>query len=352
MIAKTLTIPVVDFAGWTSNNSLEHRRAIAHKLIEACQNVGFVYITNHQISPEQLAEAFQWSRKLFDLKLEQKMLAPHPSGFTVHRGYSWPGLEKVSNAMGDEEDAAELTKDMRQISDIKESYEIGSEGNKDQPNQWLPEDVLPGFRRFMTDFYWECHKTAMSIMSAMALGVGLEDEKHFVPTHPGHNNQLRLLHYPPVPAASIESQNSTRMGAHSDWGSITMVFQDDCGGLQIQNPTKPGEFIDVPPLKDAVVMNIGDLMMRWSNDTLKSSVHRVTLPPKQDRFTGDERMTRARYSIPYFVSPEGPTVVECLPSCIDEKHPVKYKPIRWNDYMLMRASMHYEAPPEEAAVSA
>lgn len=85
----------------------------------------------------------------------------------------------------------------------------------------------------MTDFYWECHKTAMSIMSAMALGVGLEDEKHFVPTHPGHNNQLRLLHYPPVPAVSIESQNSTRMGAHSDWGSITMVFQDDCGGLQV-----------------------------------------------------------------------------------------------------------------------
>lgn len=119
MIAKTLTIPVVDFAGWTSNNSLEHRRAIAHKLIEACQDVGFVYITNHQISPEQLAEAFQWSRKLFDLKLEQKMLAPHPSGFTVHRGYSWPGLEKVSNAIGDEENAAELTKDLRQVSDIK-----------------------------------------------------------------------------------------------------------------------------------------------------------------------------------------------------------------------------------------
>ena len=134
----------------------------------------------------------------------------------------------------------------------------------------------------MTEFYWECHKTAMSIMSAMALGVGLDDENYFIPTHSGHNNQLRLLHYPPVPAANIERQTSTRMGAHSDWGSITMVFQDDCGGLQvsnyfwriaslqadrfqIENPNKSGEFIDVPPLKDAVVMNIGDLMMRWSN---------------------------------------------------------------------------------------
>ena len=90
----------------------------------------------------------------------------------------------------------------------------------------------------------------------------------------------------------------------------------------------------------------------WGSDTLKSSVHRVTLPPKQDRFTGDERMTRARYSIPYFVSPEGPTIVECLPSCTDEKHPVKYEPIKWNDYMLMRASMQYEAPPQDVALSA
>ena len=131
----------------------------------------------------------------------------------------------------------------------------------------------------------------MSIMSAMALGIGLKDEDYFIATHPGHNNQLRLLHYPPVPAANVESQTSTRMGAHSDWGSMTMVFQDDCGGLQvhglldqgsplwadslqIENPNRPGEFIDVPPMKDAVVMNVGDLMMRWSNGRSRSTARR------------------------------------------------------------------------------
>ena len=113
------SIPVVDFRGWTSAASPEQRQAIAQKLIKACQDVGFVYITNHHLPPERLAQAFEWSKKLFDLKLEQKMLAPHPSGFAVHRGYSWPGLEKVSNAMGDEEDKAELTKNLRQISDVK-----------------------------------------------------------------------------------------------------------------------------------------------------------------------------------------------------------------------------------------
>ncbi|KAL2059081.1 hypothetical protein ABVK25_000373 [Lepraria finkii] len=351
MTAETSSVPIVDFAGWDAKATPEQRRNTAKQLTEACRNVGFVYIINHNVGSEKLAQAFDWSKKLFDLPMEQKMLAPHPSGFTVHRGYSQPGLEKVSNAMGDEDDA-ELTKKLRQISDVKESYEIGSESNSDQPNQWLPEDVLPGFRRFMKDFYWQCHQTPETVLSAMALGIGLSDQNHFRPTHPGHNNQLRLLHYPPVPAADIEKQLSTRMSAHSDWGSITMLFQDDCGGLQIENPHKSGEFIDVPPLKDAIVMNVGDLMMRWSNDFLKSTVHRVTLPPKQDRFTGDERMTRARYSIPYFVSPEGQSVVECLPSCADEKHPVKYKPIVWDDYRLMRASVQYEDPTKETAVSA
>lgn len=119
MAAETSSIPVVDFAAWSSDASLEQRKTIAHKLIEACQNVGFVYITNHHVSPKRLAQAFEWSKKLFDLKLEQKMLAPHPSGFTVHRGYSWPGLEKVSNVMGDEDNTADLTKNLRQISDVK-----------------------------------------------------------------------------------------------------------------------------------------------------------------------------------------------------------------------------------------
>lgn len=284
MTAEASTIPIVDFAGWQSHASEEKRAQIAAKLAEACRNVGFVYIINHSVSPEKLEEAFTWSKKLFDLELKQKMLAPHPSGFAVHRGYSWPGLEKVSNAMGDEADAEDLKKNLRQISDVKESYEIGSEGNKDQPNQWIPEDVFPGFQNFMSEFYWDCHKSAMSILSAMALGVGIKDENYFVPMHSGHNNQLRLLHYPPVPAANIENQSSARMGAHSDWPTITLLFQDDCGGLQvsyyrssivnthvtltspkIENPHKQGEFIDVPPLKDAIVMNVGDLLMRWSN---------------------------------------------------------------------------------------
>ena len=123
MTAEAPSVPVVDFAGWTSDASIMQKKAIADQLIDACRTVGFVSIINHQLSPDRLAHAFEWSKKLFDLKVEQKMLAPHPSGFTVHRGYSWPGLEKVSNAMGDEDDTADLTKKLRQVSDVKVSIE-------------------------------------------------------------------------------------------------------------------------------------------------------------------------------------------------------------------------------------
>ena len=117
MDAATSGIPIVNFAGWASA-SAEQKSRIATQLVVACRNVGFVYIINHQVSPDRLAQAFRWSEKLFSLKREEKMLAPHPNGSAVHRGYSWPGLEKVSNAVGDEDDP-ELTNKLRQVSDIK-----------------------------------------------------------------------------------------------------------------------------------------------------------------------------------------------------------------------------------------
>lgn len=113
----TSSIPIVDFGEWESS-SLGQKRLIAAQLIGACQSIGFVYIRNHEIPPARVAEAFSWSQKLFDLSSGEKKLAPHPDGSAVHRGYSWPGLEKVSNLMGDEEDA-HLAKEMRQVADVK-----------------------------------------------------------------------------------------------------------------------------------------------------------------------------------------------------------------------------------------
>ena len=114
-----MTVPIVDFSTWSPSVSPEAKEAVAAQLVDACRKVGFVTITNHSVSSERLAQAFAMSKKLFDLPKETKMLAPHPPGFAVHRGYSWPGLEKVSNAMGDEDDKEGLKDELRSVSDIK-----------------------------------------------------------------------------------------------------------------------------------------------------------------------------------------------------------------------------------------
>ncbi|KAI0842569.1 thymine dioxygenase [Hypoxylon sp. FL0890] len=344
-------IPVLDFSAW-STGSINDKKHIARELTDACRRVGFVYIVNHGVPSTLLEEAFGWSKKLFALPKETKMLAPHPPGPSVHRGYSWPGLEKVSQDIikdGDEAKEAEN----RKISDYKESYEIGSEDLDLQPNVWLPEYVLPGFRDFMMEFYWTCFGAAKELLRALAIGIGLEDEDFFLRFHSGENNQLRLLHYPPVEAEKLSSNAVARMPAHSDWGTITMLFQDDCGGLQVEHPNEQGHFIDATPIKNALVMNVGDLLMRWSNDFLKSTLHRVTLPPIQDKPQVDGKLTtKPRYSIPYFVSPDPKAIIECLSVCMDENHPVKYEPVVQEEYRRMRARGQYaEAPSAPVTVS-
>lgn len=157
------------------------------------------------------------------------------------------------------------SRDDHVLNKRQESYEVGSEANNEQPNVWIPDKVLPGYKEFMMEFYWECSKASHRILAAMGTGLRLGDPEFFLKFHSGHNNQLRLLHYPPIPAADLQDGTSARMPVHSDWGSITLLFQDDCGGLEIERPDAPGHFMKATPYKNAMIVNVGDLLMRWSN---------------------------------------------------------------------------------------
>ncbi|KAI9048455.1 hypothetical protein LZ554_007291 [Drepanopeziza brunnea f. sp. 'monogermtubi'] len=328
-----LEIPLVDFSPYLYPTSTPSQRlGTAEELVQACHDVGFVTLANHGVSSALLGEAFAWSKRLFNLSMEEKMLAPHPVGWSVHRGYSWPGLEKVTQ----DESVEREGKDVR---DCKESYEIGHPGNQTQPNIWMPPEVLPGFEEFMGIFYETLSATALLILEALALGLGLSDPGKFLKPHSGMNNQLRLLHYPLIAARELEEGSSARMEAHSDWGSTTLLFQDECGGLEVQR--KDGGWRSVVPVEGALVMNIGDLLMRWSNDYLKSTLHRVVLPPLNDRFTGPERMTRARYAIPYFVAPDENTLVEVFKESTNVKNPAKYEAVTQKEYTAKRARLQY-----------
>ena len=168
---------------------------------------------------------------------------------------------------------------MECLSAAQESYEIGSEDNPPQPNIWLPEEVLPGYRAFTTKFYWHLEKAAKIIIEAIALGLHLaKDEKaEFIQLHSGHNNQLRLLHYPSIEVEKLRQQVMGRMPPHQDWSSFTFVFQDDVGGLELEDPRDRGSFIPAKPIPGACILNVGDMLQRFTNGTYLVHISQVKL---------------------------------------------------------------------------
>ncbi|KAK2760819.1 hypothetical protein FQN54_002057 [Arachnomyces sp. PD_36] len=308
-----LEVPVVDFANWRQADP-EERLRIAKDITTACQKLGFVHIINHAIPPEVLNEALSWSKGFFDLPAEEKLKAPQADNPSILRGYS-------SQVINDKHDRG-LPNSLEEVTDFKERYDMGSDEDKDQPNVWIPEQTLPRFRPFMNKFYWECFGIAGDILRAIALGLGLEDQEHLIKHHGGNNNRLELLHYPPASAETL------RIPKQTDWGTMTMRYQGDYSGLEIEDIDSPGTFIPVPPVKNAIMLNIGDVLQRWSNDQLKSTPYRVTLAPRSDR-----------YAILYLLTPDPEVVIECLPGCGGPDNPPKYHPITQSQYYRVRSKM-------------
>ncbi|KAH9936297.1 thymine dioxygenase [Fomitopsis serialis] len=323
-------ISIVDFAPFLDGSN---KQAVADAMIESFKAIGFVYVVNHGLPKEKIDDMFGWSKQFFALPLETKMLAPHPPSGKHPRGYSPPGLEKVSQHVYDEN---ELDKIRTRAPDVKESYEVGREDDP-MANIWLPDGMLPGFKEASLDFFWTCREVQLTILRALSLGLNLEED-YLEKCHTAVDNQLRLLHYPSVPVEQVERHEVERIGAHSDFGSITLLLQDDAGGLEVEDPNKPGTFRAATPVEDAIIVNAGDFLERWSNDTIKSTVHRVRAPPFNRTADG---MAPERYSIPYFCSADFSRVVDCLPGTYSDDNPKKYQPISAYQYVMDRLNALY-----------
>ncbi|KAF8592585.1 Clavaminate synthase-like protein [Ramaria rubella] len=324
-------IQILNFAPFLDGSS---KQAVADAMFSSFKDTGFVYLVNHPLPKDKIDGMFEWSKRFFSLPMEKKQLAPHPPSGTHHRGYSAPGIEKVVQHLYDTD---ELARNRALAPDVKESFESGREESKGMPNIWLPEGVLPGFREACLDFFWTCYDAELAILRALALGLHLP-ENYFVAYHQTPDNQLRLLHYPSVPIAALEREEVTRIGAHSDFGSITLLMQDDVGGLEIEDPNQPGDFKSAPHIEGAIIVNAGDFLMRWSNDIIRSTIHRVRAPPNLITKDG---MFPERYSIPYFCSADFSSVVDCLPGTYSEDRPKRYAPISAGEYITKRLASNY-----------
>lgn len=279
-----------------------------------------------------MQKAFSISAEFFKRSEEEKLSL----GWTTpesNRGYSAPGREKVTQ-LTDRNDVAALK---AQVPDLKESFEIGREGEPNHPNMWPTSDATAqGFKEFMIDFFTQCKELHIEVMRAIAVGMGI-DEGYFDEFTDGGDNTLRLLHYPSVAKSVFAANNmQVRAGEHTDYGSITLLFQDDCGGLQVKSPD--GTFVDATPIPGTVVVNAGDLLARWSNDTIKSTMHRVVEPLAPTE--GD--VHPARYSIAYFCNPNYEKTIEAIPGTFGgEKGVKKYEDVNSGKYLVQRLAATY-----------
>ena len=272
MTQVSTQLPIIDFAPFREGNTAT-RYAISKEIYSAFHEIGFMYLKNPGIDSDSIAKTFEYSRKLFDLPLPEKNKVAW-SNESSNRGYVGVGRERL---------------DESKPGDLKEAYNISLE-----LDGWLEGNEK--FRQTMLNFFSACNETAKAICQALAIALNLP-EAFFVNNHNQQDNTLRLLHYPPIERTPEPEQ--LRAGEHSDYGSFTLLFQDNVKGLEVRNSS--GEWIEAPFIPETIVVNTGDLMERWTNRVFRSTKHRVRIPQ-------DIRAKRSRYSIAIFCHPNPDTL--------------------------------------------
>jgi isopenicillin N synthase-like dioxygenase len=313
-------IPCVDIAPFLDATD---KVGVAHEFGKALEEIGFVVITGHGI-PESLSEAaYQQAITFFDLPLAEKLKATLPDRLS-NRGYIPFGIDSVA-ATRNEEAPPDLCEALMFLSLVKENPDRRQGGiDPDSGNPWpmYPPKLRESFLAFSKALF-DLSYTLMRI-SALALDL---PEEYFISFMDPNGGVLRAVHYPDQPQEPLPGQ--LRYGAHSDYGGLTILLQDQApGGLQVC--LKSGEWVDVKPLQNSFVINVGDLIARWTNDRWRSTLHRVINPPRH--LSGSTR----RLSLVYFTGPRADAWIECLPSCHGESNPPRYEGVRAGEYILSK----------------
>ncbi|CAN6310758.1 unnamed protein product [Urochloa humidicola] len=297
-------LPVIDLA---SPDIAAATKSIRQALVD----YGFLYVINHGIDEATMKSVYAESKKFFEQPMEEKLALEKNSS---HRGYIRPDFE------GFEADAGGK-------GDLLECFHIGSGKSKDA-NQWPSAERFPSWKETMESYYDCAMATSKKIMSLIALSLDL-DAEFFQPD--SSETILRPIHYS---GSAMESKYGSDHGAnaHTDYGMLTLLSTDGTPGLQIcrDKDARPQLWEDVHHIQGALVVNIGDLLERWTNNVYRSTLHRVLMVGKE------------RYSVAFFVWPSPDTVVTCIKSCCSEANPPRYPPIRSDEYLEQRLTSTYK----------
>ena len=305
-------IPIIDF-GPMSGDDAAAKAQVGESVRKACTEVGFFYAVNHGMPRHIIDDTFAAAHRFFDLPMNQKQ-AISVENSDAMRGYT-PLLGENTNPEnnGDLHEGFDLALD---LSEDDPDVVAGVFGYA--PNQW--PDGLDGFRGALTTYHSAAREFGTRIFEAFALALELPED-FFAKAITKPMAHMRVLHYPDQNSAKADKQIG--IGAHSDYECFTILCTDDVPALQVLNPA--GTWVQAPPVPGAFIVNVGDLMARWTNNYFQSTVHRAI-----------NSSGKQRYSIPFFFGVNSQEVVEVLPSCQSAENPAKYKPIKAGDYIRSR----------------
>jgi isopenicillin N synthase-like dioxygenase len=317
----TGTVPVIDIAPFLAGES-SAKAATARAFDAACRDTGFLVVTGHGVPAELIADAFAEFHAFFDLPAEEKDRARSPRGDNM-RGY-----------VAIEENALSYSMDEDTPPDLFERYTCGRPDVPDdafhaahgetlfQPNIWPAG--RPRMAGVVGDYFRAMERLIGDLLRLCAVALEV-DEQFFADKIDHHSPMLSANLYPEQTTAPKPGQ--LRAGAHTDYGSLTILATEDRpGGLQVM--TKQGEWADVRPVPGSFIINLGDLMARWTNDRWVSTLHRVVNPPPA---LAD---TSRRLSLVFFHHPNQDALIECIPTCASADHPAKYPPITAGDHIM------------------
>lgn len=312
--ASAEDVPVLDLAPLVAGEDIS---ALAREIRKACEGMAFFYIRNHGVPQGVIDATFDASRRFFAEPLAARMKI-HKDRF--HRGYLPLGTTRYPG----------------KAADLKDSFDIGVDLALDHPdvvaglplhgpNQW-PE--LADFRAPVEAYFQSVRDCGLRLLKLFARSLEVEDD-FFAKHYDNPTILMRMLHYPPQAQATEEGS----IGAfpHSDYGVMTLLAQDPSGGLELQKPD--GTWIGAPYIPGTFVVNIGDLMARWTNGVYRSNKHQVV-----------NRRGTERYSIPFFFNPNHFAPVECIPSCMGPHRPRLYPTVAAGDYIAdkIRANQGFQ----------
>ena len=302
-------VAVLDLTPLTEGRDITE---LAKQLDRACRTIGFFYVENHGIPEEVLRNVFAATKRYFDIPLAERMA--HKMDDRFRRGFMPQGINQHPGY----------------APDLKERYEVGVDLPLDHPlvvaglplhgpNKW-PAD-MPWLREAAETYFKEAWALGERLLKVFAVALGVE-EGYFLQYCKTPMVQARLFHYPPQMVPPDEDVGFG-VAPHTDYGMITLLSQDPIGGLELR--TLGGEWVSAPYIDGTLIINLGDMLRRWTNDNYVSNPHRVV-----------NRSGKERYSIPMFFNLDFDAPVECLPTCQSPDNPPKHEPILSGEYLQSR----------------